>query len=134
MSNLNNTIKLFTPEEFRKLHPTQITTMLENNTPFTVSNMVRLENHFTWCEATSSLFDENMEEVDLTRLEKRFLELLMKNRNEIVGYKAIKDYVWSGKDMSIYTMRNIVNKIRQKSFYEIIQNKSNLGYVSWQKS
>ncbi len=31
--------------------------------------------------------------------------------------------------MSIYTMRNIVNKIRQKTYYEIIRNHSNKGYT-----
>lgn len=31
--------------------------------------------------------------------------------------------------MSIYTMRNIVNKIRQKTYYEIIKNHSNKGYT-----
>lgn len=41
----------------------------------------------------------------------------------------IKDVVWRGKDMSIYTMRNIVNKIRQKTYYEIIKNHSNKGYT-----
>lgn len=36
-------------------------------------------------------------------------------KNEVIDYETIKEVVWKGKDMSIYTMRNIVNKIRQKS-------------------
>jgi DNA-binding response OmpR family regulator len=67
--------------------------------------------------------------VDLTRLEKSFLKLLITKRNDIVDYDAIKEVVWKGKDMSIYTMRNIVNKIRQKTYYEIIRNHSNKGYT-----
>lgn len=67
--------------------------------------------------------------VDFTRLEKSFLKLLISKRSDIVDYDLIKDVVWKGKDMSIYTMRNIVNKIRQKTYYEIIRNHSNKGYT-----
>jgi len=67
--------------------------------------------------------------VDFTRLEKSFLKLLISKKSDIVDYDLIKDVVWKGKDMSIYTMRNIVNKIRQKTYYEIIRNHSNKGYT-----
>ena len=67
--------------------------------------------------------------VDFTRLEKSFLKLLISKRSEITDYDTIKEVVWKGKDMSIYTMRNIVNKIRQKTYYEIIRNHSNKGYT-----
>ncbi|KAB7888622.1 response regulator transcription factor [Poseidonibacter ostreae] len=67
--------------------------------------------------------------VDFTRLEKAFLKLLISKRSDVVDYDLIKEVVWKGKDMSIYTMRNIVNKIRQKTYYEIIRNHSNKGYT-----
>lgn len=67
--------------------------------------------------------------IDFTRLEKSFLKLLIVKKNDVVDYTVIKDVVWKGKDMSIYTMRNIVNKIRQKTYYEIIKNQSNRGYT-----
>ena len=67
--------------------------------------------------------------IDFTRLEKGFLKLLISRRGEITDYDMIKEVVWKGKNMSIYTMRNIVNKIRQKTYYEIIKNHSNKGYV-----
>ena len=57
------------------------------------------------------------------------MKLLITKRNDITEYDIIKDVVWKGKDMSIYTMRNIVNKIRQKTYYEIIKNHSNKGYT-----
>ena len=67
--------------------------------------------------------------IDFTRLEKSFLKLLIARRNEVTDYDMIKDIVWKGKEMSIYTMRNIVNKIRQKTYYEIIKNHSSKGYT-----
>lgn len=68
-------------------------------------------------------------QIDFTRLEKSFLKLLIQRRGDVTDYDTIKDVVWKGKNMSIYTMRNIVNKIRQKTYYEIIKNYSNRGYV-----
>lgn len=67
--------------------------------------------------------------IEFTRLEKSFLKLLVSKKGEIVDYDTIKDVVWKGKNMSIFTMRNIVNKIRQKTYYEIIKNHSNRGYI-----
>lgn len=67
--------------------------------------------------------------IEFTRLEKGFLRLLISKKTEVVDYDTIKEVVWKGKDMSIYTMRNIVNKIRQKTYYEIIKNQSNRGYT-----
>jgi DNA-binding response OmpR family regulator len=67
--------------------------------------------------------------IDFTRLEKGFLKLLIAKKGEIVDYDTIKNVVWKGKNMSIYTMRNIVNKVRQKTYYEIVRNHSNKGYV-----
>jgi len=67
--------------------------------------------------------------IDFTRLEKSFLKLLIVKKGDIIDYDIIRNVVWKGKNMSIYTMRNIVNKIRQKTYYEIIRNHSNKGYV-----
>lgn len=67
--------------------------------------------------------------IEFTRLEKSFLKLLVSKRGEIIDYDLIKEVVWKGKNMSIFTMRNIVNKIRQKTYYEIIKNHSNRGYI-----
>ena len=67
--------------------------------------------------------------LELTKLEKGFLKLLIANRDRLTDYEEIESVVWKGKNMSIFTMRNIVNKIRQKTYYEIIRNYSNKGYL-----
>jgi len=67
--------------------------------------------------------------LEFTKLEKGFLKLLIANKDRLTEYDEIETVVWKGKNMSIFTMRNIVNKIRQKTYYEIIRNYSNKGYV-----
>lgn len=129
MSNLTNTIKIFTPAEYKNLESTEIERMLENEIAFAVTPILKLCNLYTWCASSSTLFTDEGKKVDLTKTETRFIKLLAEKKNEIVGYEEISRVVWEGKDMSVFTMRNIVNKIRQKSFYSIVKNISNQGYV-----
>ena len=90
---------------------------------------IEFENGMYFDEYRDQFFKPGGILIDFTRLEKSFLKLLITRRNDITDYDTIKDIVWKGKDMSIYNMRNIVNKIRQKTYYEIIKNHSNKGYT-----
>ena len=90
---------------------------------------IEFENGIYFDEYRDQFFKSGGILIDFTRLEKSFLKLLIVKRNDITDYDIIKEVVWKGKDMSIYTMRNIVNKIRQKTYYEIIKNHSNKGYT-----
>ena len=90
---------------------------------------IEFENGIYFDEYRDQFFKAGGVLIDFTRLEKSFLKLLITRRNDITDYDTIKEVVWKGKEMSIYTMRNIVNKIRQKTYYEIIKNHSNKGYT-----
>lgn len=90
---------------------------------------IEFENGIYFDEYRDQFFKAGGVLIDFTRLEKSFLKLLISRRNDITDYDIIKEVVWKGKEMSIYTMRNIVNKIRQKTYYEIIKNHSNKGYT-----
>ncbi|WP_428022882.1 response regulator transcription factor [Arcobacter sp.] len=90
---------------------------------------IEFQNGIYFDEYRDQFFKSGGIVIDFTRLEKGFLKLLISKKGEITDYDTIKDVVWKGKNMSIYTMRNIVNKIRQKTYYEIIRNHSNKGYV-----
>ncbi|MDD2888742.1 MAG: helix-turn-helix domain-containing protein [Aliarcobacter sp.] len=131
---MNKLIKTqyFTPKEFENLSPKFIENMLHNEVPFIVSTNIQLEEGFSWVVATSKLLKENNESIstiDLTKIETKFLKLLIENKNNIVTYDVVKENIWKTKDMSIFTMRNFVNKIRNKTYKSIIKNKSGYGYI-----
>ena len=90
---------------------------------------IEFQNGIYFDEYRDQFFKSGGSLIDFTRLEKGFLKLLITRKGDITDYDTIKNVVWKGKNMSIYTMRNIVNKIRQKTYYEIIRNHSNRGYV-----
>lgn len=81
-------------------------------------------------------FNTNKEEffcnkklVKLTSLEIDLFKYLLNNKNRVVTYDEIKKNVWHNKKFTIYGMRNIINKIREKSYYDIINNVPKIGYV-----
>lgn len=90
---------------------------------------IEFQNGIYFDEYRDQFFRAGGNLIDFTRLEKGFLKLLISKKGDIVDYDTIKSVVWKGKNMSIYTMRNIVNKVRQKTYYEIIRNHSNKGYI-----
>ncbi|XOB61377.1 response regulator transcription factor [Campylobacterota bacterium DY0563] len=68
-------------------------------------------------------------EVALTKLELKLFEYLVKNINRIISYEEIREKVWDNNPCTIYSVRNVINKIREKSYYEIINNISKQGYT-----
>ena len=131
MSKLNRTIKNFTPNEYRDLTVAQINEMMDNNIPFKVSNVYKLDYGFSYCLGTQTLY-KNDEVVPLTKLENKLIALLI-NSKEVVTIEKIKNDVWKGKEMTVFTMRNVIKKIRDKTYYEIIKSKSGWGYSIWTK-
>ena len=59
--------------------------------------------------------------------EEEFFDLLIVNLNQFISVNDIFNHIW-GEEVSIFTLRNIVKKIRDKSYYGIIVNKSTIGY------
>ena len=51
--------------------------------------------------------------VKLTKIEK-LIKLLSLNPNSLVSYEDIVSEVWKGKVFSIYSLRNVINHIREK--------------------
>ena len=92
------------------------------------SSIISFQNDITFNTTYNTLLYKD-EEIELRKLEKKFFVYLLENQNKICTIEEIKENVWDGKNMSIYTLRNVVNKIRSKTYYDIIKNKSNHGYM-----
>lgn len=67
--------------------------------------------------------------IKLTRTEKKLIKLLAENSNKLVTYEEISALVWKGKVFSIYSLRNVIKHIREKTDESFIKNSSNRGYV-----
>jgi len=85
-------------------------------------------NHGLYYDDYRERFYDDNGAISFTRFEFDLLKLLLDNHTKIISYDEIKEKVWKEKKMSIFTMRNVVNKIRNKTYYEIIRNNSSSGY------
>jgi len=85
-------------------------------------------DHGVYYDAYRERFYDKFGELSFTKFEFQLLKLLLDNSDKIVTYDDIKDHVWKDKKMSVFTMRNVVNKIRNKTYYNIIKNISSAGY------
>lgn len=79
-------------------------------------------------DAYRERFYNQTEAIAFTKFEFQVLKLLLDNHDKVIGYEEIKNKVWKNKKMSIFTMRNVINKIRNKTYYGIIENNSSAGY------
>ncbi len=93
------------------------------------SDKIEFREGFYFDKYREQMFDKNNKIVEFTRLEYGLITLLINKSDEIIDYDMIHKEVWKDKKMSIFTMRNVINKIRQKTYYEIILNRSNKGYT-----
>ncbi len=95
----------------------------------TRSDKTKLGQGFYFDVYRDRVYNKASNVVELTKLELGLLKLIIENRGQVVDYNQIAKIVWKGKNMSIFTMRNVVNKIRTKTYYDIFNNASSQGYI-----
>ncbi|MGE3593439.1 MAG: transcriptional regulator, partial [Arcobacter sp.] len=74
---------------------------------------VQFENGYYFDITREELF-HGKKIIKLTRTEKKLINLLAKNPNSLVTYEDIANVVWKGKVFSKYSLRNVINHIREK--------------------
>lgn len=92
-------------------------------------NSIKFETGYVYKKNTKKLYKPNgSEPIKFTRLEDRLFAYLCSNLDRYVNEEEIAENVWKNKSMSVFTLRNMVSNIRNKTYYGIIINKSSHGY------
>jgi len=89
---------------------------------------VQFEDGFHFDKSREMLF-LGKKIIKLTKTEKKLVKLLSENPNNLVSYEQIENVVWKGKVFSIYSLRNLIMSIRDKTSENFIKNYSNKGYI-----
>jgi DNA-binding response OmpR family regulator len=71
---------------------------------------------------------KNNQTINLTHQEIEFLELLIKNKGEVVSYDMIEYEVWKDRVMSRDAIKTLVKKLRNKLSNDIINTVVGYGY------
>lgn len=83
---------------------------------------------FHYDKHSERFYNSKNEEITMTKTEKRLLLALIEQSGEIVSVDILIKKAWRKKDVSIDSFRNVIKKIRDKCYYGLIKNHSNLGY------
>ncbi|RXJ98399.1 DNA-binding response regulator [Arcobacter sp. CECT 8986] len=114
-------IKPFDPEEVLEYLKTLVT-KLDKKRVFKLSDTIYYDKN------KNNLFKDN-KIVNLTKREKNFLFLLIKNHPNIVEVDKIKDTLWEGETSSDERLRTFIKRFRAKTSKNLVKNISGQGYL-----
>lgn len=90
------------------------------------SNIIELPNGYNY-DTDKFILKSSDEEVQLTKTERNIIELLIKNRGNVVSIEMFQDEVW-GEYIDPANIRVQINKLRKKLSQDLILNVRGLGY------
>ncbi|WP_368030516.1 response regulator transcription factor [Arcobacter sp. s6] len=88
---------------------------------------VLLKEDFIFDNNSMSLYKDNIL-ITLTKREKEFLYLLIKNRNTILSNQYIKEMLWN-EEVNDERLRTFIKRLRLKTSKSIVENISAQGYL-----
>jgi two-component system, OmpR family, response regulator VanR len=75
------------------------------------------------------VLQKNGEAIKVNKREIAIVELFIENKDDVVTYAMIEGAVWGQKQMSMDAIRTLVKGIRQKTYQDLIDNLSGIGYA-----
>ena len=114
-------IKPFEPDDLIK-HINKIAPKLNKQ------KKIKLKEDFIFDNNTISLY-KNKKLINLTKREKEFLYLLIKNQNSIVSTENIKNILWEKEEVNDERLRTFIKRLRIKTSKELIENVLGQGYL-----
>lgn len=88
---------------------------------------VKLKDSYVFDNNSRSLY-KNDKLVNLTKREKEFFYILLKQSNQVVSSQKIKDSLWD-EPVSDERLRTFIKRLRIKTSKDIIENASGQGYL-----
>ncbi|RXJ63752.1 DNA-binding response regulator [Halarcobacter anaerophilus] len=114
-------IKPFDPEEVLE-YLCAIAKKLNKN------RIVYLNKNFSFDRNTNNLYEDNVL-VNITKREKSFINLLIKNKNDITSVDELKETLWEEEEISDERVRTFIKRLRKKTSKELIKNIAGQGYL-----
>ncbi len=92
-----------------------------------LENKINFSDEIYFNMKERELYYQN-EIVVLRKREKDFLLLLYENKNRILSYSLIEEYIWKDKSMSMSALKTFIKELRQKLPIDLIINIPQEGY------
>ncbi len=104
----------------------RVATALKQNLPKSKNDIIKLGFNYNYNMKNFTLIRDN-KEIQLSKTEKMILDLLVKNKNQIVSQDMIRDYVWDDY-VDPANVRVQINNLRKKLDKDLIKNIRGMGY------
>ncbi|MFV7789629.1 response regulator transcription factor [Aliarcobacter lanthieri] len=94
-----------------------------------ITNLFEIEkiDNLFFCMKKRVLYDNEIE-ISLTKLEKKFLFLLLQNRGNKISHNQIEEFLYDGMAKTSVAIRTLVKRLRQKLPKDTILNILDEGY------
>jgi len=92
-------------------------------------NIVDLKENFKYDISKEKLYNANSEDIKLAKKEILLLDLFTKNRDKIVSFEQIEQYVWEGNLTTNENIRALIKRLRKKLPTESILSQGGMGYI-----
>ncbi len=118
--------KLFAKLEKEKLTSSEyFIKLLEQD----VDSIIQLGNGFYYNEYLDKFYNNKDTEINFTQTQKNLLIALIKSNGEIKTSEKLISEAWRSRgNVSIFTFRNMIKQIRDKTYYKLIKSYSGKGY------
>jgi DNA-binding response OmpR family regulator len=77
----------------------------------------------------SSIINIDEKEVRLTKKERLLLSLFLNQKNQVVTFDNIQNYVWEGNVASLESIRSLIRRVRKLLIEDYIQTVVDTGYI-----
>lgn len=91
---------------------------------------IELEKGFIYKKREKKIYSSDHKEIDFTKKEELVIETLLDNLNNIVSIDFLANIIWKDnqKSSSLFSLRNIIKSIRDKTDYDLIRSVMK-GYI-----
>ncbi len=102
--------------------------MLRISSQNAIKNFIQINEFFTYDLQNRTLLKENTP-CKLSSTQKKFLYLLIKNRNKLVTFSMLIDYVWDEKEISHGTILSTIRDLKKVLPHSFVKNIKGEGYI-----
>lgn len=93
-----------------------------------INNFIQIDENFSYDLQNRAVY-KNTIQCKLSSTQKKFLYLLIKNKNKLVTFSMLIDYVWSEKEISHGTILSTMRDLKKVLPHSIMKNIKGEGYI-----
>lgn len=93
-----------------------------------INSRIDLGKGFYYDKVLKKVFDKKNVDTCLTKTQMNIFHTILNSQDTIIDVDTIKKNAWKDKSTSIFTLRNMIKQIRDKTYYGLIKSHSSRGY------